>query len=374
MLMCRALPALGILLAVPATRAAAHEGWGIVVHPNGWIYVTDIPANTIWRVSREGKVERVAAGKHSHALVVDSAGSIYGTNPHLTQPIRSVWRLDSSGRLSDVIAPTESFPLGLQSFIIDAVQNIYSVNARNAQTPELHLLVRSSDGHIATLAGSTVGHEDGRGAAARFTGIDGMASGPDGALYVTDGPYVRRVGLDGTVTTLGTGPVTERKWDEDLLGIAVDAGGDVYVADHANRRILRVTQAGVVNTVRRTGWLWTPTGIALAPDGMYLLEHLRMPLAILGDLAVGPYLRVRLVAMDGSVTELATMWGRNTTTATTALAVVLALVLGAILLRRRRRLGASRTSASVIAWRASFRPSSPSAPSLRRLRYPAARM
>jgi sugar lactone lactonase YvrE len=337
MLRWGALPALGILVASPPTRVAAHEGWGIVVHRNGSIYVADIPANTIWRVSRDGRVERVARGKHSHALVIDSAGTLYGTNPHLTLPIRSVWRLDADGQLSDVIAPTQNFPLGLQSFIIDAVHNIYSVNARNAQTSELQLLVRSVDGHIATLAGSTVGHEDGRGAAARFTGIDGIASGPDGALYVTDGPYVRRVGLDGAVTTLGTGPLTERRWDEDLLGIAVDAGGDIYVADHANRRILRVTQAGVVNTVRRTGWLWTPTGIALAPDGMYLLEHLRMPLAILGDLAVGPYLRVRMVATDGSVSTLATMWGRNTIVATIAIAVVLALVLVAIHLHRRRR-------------------------------------
>ena len=321
---------------LPASRAAAHEGWGIVVHASGWVYVADIPANIIWRISREGKVERVALGKHSHALVLDSAGNIYGTNPHLTLPIRSVWRLTLNGQLTDIISPTENFPLGLQSFIMDGVPNMYSVNARNAQTPELLLLQRSPDGQITTLAGSTIGHKDGIGPAAQFMGIDGMAWGPDGALQVTDGPYIRRIALDGTVTTLGAGPLTERKWDEDLLGIAVDANGEVYVADHANRRILKVTPSGAVSTVRRTGWLWTPTGIARVGDTLYVLEHLRMPLAILGDLGVGPYLRVRIVSGDGSVTDLARMWGRNTVTAASALALVVVVIIGALYVRRRR--------------------------------------
>ncbi len=331
------LPLFVSAVVVPTSRAAAHEGWGIVVHVSGWVCVADIPANIIWRISREGKVERVASGRHSHGLVLDSAGSVYGTNPHLTLPIRSVWRLDLEGQLTDVIPPTENFRLGLQSFIMDAAHNIYSVNARNARTPELLLLKRSPDGQFTTLAGSTVGHEDGTGSQAQFMGIDGMAWGPDGALYVTDGPYVRRIALDGTVTTLGAGPLTEQKWDEDLLGIAVDANGDVYVADHANRRILRITPAGAVSSVRRTGWLWTPTGIALTREGMYVMEHLRMPLAILGDLAIGPYLRVRLLSADGSVRQLARMWGRDTFTAAGALAVVVVVISGAVYLRRRRR-------------------------------------
>jgi sugar lactone lactonase YvrE len=296
---------------LPISRAEAHEGWGIVVDATGWVYFGDIPANIIWRISKQGKVERVALGKHSHALVRDSAGDVYGTNPHLTLPIRSVWRLTANGHLTDVISPTENFPLGLQSFIMDGAGNMYSVNARNAQTPELLLLKRSPEGEITTLAGSTVGHADGAGSQAKFMGIDGMAWGPDGVLYLADGPYVRRVALDGTVTTLGAGPLTERKWDEDLLGIAVDASGNVYAADHANRRILKITPAGAVSTVLRTGLLWAPTGIAVARDGLYVLEHLRMPLAILGDLAVGPYMRVRKVSGDGNVTELARIWGRR---------------------------------------------------------------
>jgi len=246
-----------------------------------------------------------------------------------------VWRLTPNGHLTDVISPTENFPLGLQSFTMDGAGNMYSVNARNAQAAEMLLLKRSPQGEITPLAGSTAGHADGTGSQVKFMGIDGMAWGPEGVLYVADGPYVRRVAMDGTVTTLGAGPLTERKWDEDLLGIAVDANGDVYAADHASRRIRKITAAGVVSTVLRTGSLWAPTGVAIAPDGLYVLEHLRMPLAILGDLAVGPYMRVRKVSGDGKVTELARMWGRRSVAAAVVVAAVVGLIVGAKHFRSR---------------------------------------
>jgi sugar lactone lactonase YvrE len=322
---------------LPTSGAEAHEGWGIVVDATGGVYFGDIPANIIWRISKEGTLERVAVGKHSHALVLDSAGNVYGTNPHLTLPIRSVWRLSPDGRLTEVVSPTEHFPLGLQSFIMDSGGGMYSVNARNAQTPQLLLLKRSHDGEITTLAGSTVGHADGVGMQAQFMGIDGMAWGPDGALYVADGPYVRRVALDGTVTTLGAGPLTERLWDEDLLGIAVNGSGEIYAADHAKRRILQISPAGTVSIVLRTGPLWTPTGIAVASDGLYVLEHLRMPLAILGDLAVGPYIRVRRVSGDGSVSVLAQRWGTRSFAAGSVMAAGVGVIVGALWIRRRRK-------------------------------------
>jgi len=327
-----------------ASRAEAHEGWGIVVDATGQVYFGDIPANVIWKISKRGKVEKAALGKHSHALVLDSAGNLYGTNPHLTLPIRSVWRLTPNGHLTDVIPPTENFPLGLQSFIMDGAGNMYSVNARNAQTAEMLLLKRSLHGEITTLAGSTVGHADGTGSQAKFMGIDGMAWGPDGVLYLADGPYVRRVAPDGTVTTPDAGPLTERKWDEDLMGIAVDASGNIYAADHANRRIRKITPAGAVTTVLRTGSLWAPTGIAVAPDGLYVLEHLRMPLAILGDLAVGPYLRVRKVSGDGEVTGLARVWGRRSVAAAAVMAAVVGVIVGA-----RHFAAVQRTSARAFA-------------------------
>jgi DNA-binding beta-propeller fold protein YncE len=316
--------------------ARAHEGWGIVVNATGEIYVGDIPADVIWKISKTGKMEKVATRKHSHALFLDSAGNLYGTNPHFTLPIRSVWQLAPNGQLTDVIPSPENFPLGLQSFIMDDSGNMYSVSAPNRKTRELLLLKRSPEGEITTLAGSMKGHTDGIGREAKFMGIDGMAWGPNGDLFITDGPYVRRVTRDGVVTTLA-GPLTEPVWEEDLSGIAVGTNGDIYVADCARRRILKITPAGAVSTFLRTGSLWTPTGVTVTPDGVFTLEHLRMPLGILGELEVGPYLRVRKVSLANEVTELARIWGRWTAAAAVGVTAIIAVIFTIIVRRKSKQ-------------------------------------
>ncbi|MBA2704317.1 MAG: hypothetical protein H0U60_10740 [Blastocatellia bacterium] len=55
---------------------------------------------------------------------------------------------------------------------------------------------------MAILAGGAYGQQDGKGAAAKFSSVGGMAFGPDGSLYLTDGAAVRKVTMDGVVTTV----------------------------------------------------------------------------------------------------------------------------------------------------------------------------
>jgi hypothetical protein len=138
------------------------------------------------------------------------------------------------------------------------------------------------------------------------------------------------------VTTLA-GPLTEPVWEEDLSGIAVDTNGDIYVADFAQRRILKITSAGTVSTFLHTGRFWTPTGVTVTPDGVYTLEHLRLPLGILGELEVGPYLRVRKVSLTNEVTELARLWGRWTVAAAVAMAVLAGLIVLLVVGRKKAK-------------------------------------
>src|SRR5918996_600368 len=78
---------------VCAENVRAHEGWGIVVDRQGQIYFSDIPTKTIWRITREGKLEAFLSNKHSHALVLGEDGSIYGTQEHHAAAIGNVWRI-----------------------------------------------------------------------------------------------------------------------------------------------------------------------------------------------------------------------------------------------------------------------------------------
>jgi len=93
-----------------AENVQAHEGWGIAVDRQGQIYFSDIPTNTIWRITREGRLEAFLSDKHSHALVLTEDGSIYGTQEHHAAAVGSVWRLTPDGSFSTVFTPAPDFP------------------------------------------------------------------------------------------------------------------------------------------------------------------------------------------------------------------------------------------------------------------------
>ena len=103
------------------------------------------------------------------------------------------------------------------------------------------------------------GNVDGTGSAARFDDPSGVAVDSAGNVYVADtgNHTIRKVTAGGVVTTLagladspgsadGTGSAARFN---SPRGVAVDSGGNVYVADTGNRTIRKVTAGGVVTTL-----------------------------------------------------------------------------------------------------------------------------
>jgi sugar lactone lactonase YvrE len=110
------------------------------------------------------------------------------------------------------------------------------------------------------LAGSVGGDaEDGTGSAARFFGPSGVAVDATGNVYVADqvNSTIRRVTPEGVVTTFagqsresgGADGTRSAARLNSPHGVAVDGAGNVYVADGGNHTIRKVTPEGVVTTL-----------------------------------------------------------------------------------------------------------------------------
>ncbi|MDO6430043.1 hypothetical protein Q4E93_05575 [Flavitalea sp. BT771] len=170
-----------------------------------------------------------------------------------------------------------STPRGLA---MDAAGNIYVADASNNRIRKI-----TPAGVVSTLAGSTDGYAEGTGAAAKFGyPTNSVAVDASGNVYVADGGNnrVRKISPAGVVSTLaGDGGVSIFY---QPLGVTVDAAGNVYVADSYNNRICKITPGGTVSTLAgsATGGagsagytdgtgtaarFWTPNGVVIDASG-----------------------------------------------------------------------------------------------------------
>ncbi|HEV2453483.1 MAG TPA: protein kinase, partial [Verrucomicrobiae bacterium] len=120
----------------------------------------------------------------------------------------------------------------------------------------------ASSPSVTTFAGqpSVKGYADGPGLQAQFRLPNNVAVDAAGNVYVADtaNDVVRKITSAGVASTLaglnhsrgsadGMGTNSARFWSP--FGIALDSSGNVYVADTGNNTIRKVTPAGIVTTI-----------------------------------------------------------------------------------------------------------------------------
>ena len=162
------------------------------------------------------------------------------------------------------------------------------------------VLVPVNLGSLAVVAGRPggSGYLDGNGSEARFQfSNNGVVTDAAGNVFVTDGnAFIRRITPQGQVSTLATGVTGGR-------ALAMDKGGNFFVADERNSRILKVSAAGVVTTYAGSageGSVDGPAAVArfLSPQGLALAAD--------GTLYVSEYAgTIRRISPDGVVSTLA---------------------------------------------------------------------
>ncbi len=245
----------------------------------GNLYVADLYNCMIRKISQNGVVTTLAGtGKggfqdgqgataeffQPSGLAVDASGYIYVADKYNSRirkisPTGMVTTFAGSGvqGTADGQGTAASFRKPVD-VALDASGNVYVSDQSNNVIRKI-----SPDGMVTTFAGSGVqGTADGQGTAAQFNLPGGIAVDAAGNVYIADSGnnMIRKISPIGVVTTLaggGAASAADGKGSEASFqqpdGVAVDTFGNVYVADCWNNKIRKVSPQGEVTTIAGTG-------------------------------------------------------------------------------------------------------------------------
>jgi sugar lactone lactonase YvrE len=205
------------------TAAAATFGSpvGLAYDAAGHLYIGD--GNVIRRLSNTGVVSTVA-GKYNESGCVDGVGAAA-----------------RFGQIGAVVADSKGNLI---------VADMYNYVLRRVAT----------DGTVTTLAGKAgqSGYVNGVAGEARLGTVRFMAIDAADNVYFTDYSHsIRKLAPNGEVSTMAGAPYANGFADDlgafarfnSPAGLALDARGNLYVADNGNSAIRRITPGGYVSTV-----------------------------------------------------------------------------------------------------------------------------
>jgi sugar lactone lactonase YvrE len=239
----------------PAAGAELNYPVGVAVDADGDLFIADTANNRIRKVDRTGVITTVA-GNGAQGYAGDGGPAI---GAELNQP-------------TDVA--------------VDSDGHFYIADNRN-------FCIRRVDttGVISTLAGNGTEGYAGDGGPATGAELDtavGLTLDASGNLYIADANNnrVRRVDRNGTIATVagnGTGGFTGDGVSatgaelNDPVGLAVDASGNLYIADDKNNRIRKLDTKDIISTVAVKGAAgartFAPSGVAVDTDGnLYIAD------------------------------------------------------------------------------------------------------
>jgi len=316
-----------------AGSAARFDGAsGMAVDGFGVLYVADANNNSIRKVTSSGGATTLAgsgqAGStdgsgtsaqffHPSGVAVDSSGNVFvaDTFNHTIRkisPLGTVTTFAGTAGIPGSIDGTGtgarfSFPTG----IAISTNNVLFVT--DSQNGTIRTITPA--GVVTTLAGTAgqTGTADGVGPAARFTYPTGIGWNTDGSLYVTDGAStIRKISSNGGVTTLAGSAGTTGTTDGSNsiarfsapLGLSLDSGGNIYIADTNNDTIRLISNSGVVTTL-------AGSPPAASVDATGSSARFNLPNAVAVDTAGNVYIAdssnqtIRKITPTGVVTTLA---------------------------------------------------------------------
>ena len=283
-----------MLAALAGGAAAAHPARGIVVAPDEAVTFSDL--ERIWRIAPNGRLSIVRnhPGVHTHALAVTAAGDVLGEDSEYRAAgeryVESIWMLTRAGRLHYLHRPSPTLTRGV-GLLRDRNGCSYHADQTAQHRPLLH---RACPGRsVERLFGTAA--DDRAFRPVLINDVAGTAFAPDGSFLFRHDTLVYRYAPRRGVTVRARGIAPEN------FGIAVDRSDNLFVAEFARRRVLRIAPTGRRIVAIESAAPWGPTGVAVGRRGLVVLEatHYRR-----GSPA---RMRVRRVDPAGRVRTLATV-------------------------------------------------------------------
>jgi sugar lactone lactonase YvrE len=283
-----------VLWVLLGTTGSAHPGSGIVVDKLGNIFFTDT-GQGVWKIDRRGNLSYIPSSRW-HWLAIDEAGNFAESEKSFGEWFERVTPLHSK----PVLLMCSDFPL-----TVNRDGNMYYADTRRSSP---RIIRRTPAGTESVFARGEM-----------FKDISGIASGPDGSLYVTDASsananVIRKIKLDGTSVIIANDFVRNASPGDPppetpvahCRGLAIDSQGVLYVAATGSRRVLRISPQGEVSTLLQASSPWSPTGVAVFRGEVYVLEWSE-PEASHAEVRRDWIPRVRKIGRDGEITTLATV-------------------------------------------------------------------
>ncbi len=255
----------------PATAAGMYPS-GLAVDLNGNVYITDnqrirkidtngiittIAGTGVYGFSGDGGPATLATFKSPTGITVDAIGNIYISDTR-NQRVR---KINTDGIISTIATTPSKYNKSYPTMITsDQKGNIYfTVYGSTVLGIPVYCEIYKIDinGVNTLVAGDYVSGFSGDGGPAKSALLqnpNGIAVDKFGNIYFADTGNLRtrKIDIDGIITTVaGTG---ERGYSGDggsataakinrPYGVAVDQGGNIYIADSGNNRIRKITLA-----------------------------------------------------------------------------------------------------------------------------------
>lgn len=258
-----------------ATQSALNSPGSVVLDSQGRLYISDGGNNRVRMVKSDGTIVTVA-----------------GTT--------------SPGNTGDGGPATSAYLYSPSGITFDSTGSLYIADTLNG------LVRKVTGGTISTVAGSislgpgTSTGDGGPATSAQLLAPAGVAVDSFGNLYIADqGNSAVRLVANGNISTLGTSDANPLKL-KTPAGVAVDASGNLFIADKGNHRIVERTPAGIWSVVAGTG----ASGFS-GDNGPATKAMLSFPAAVAVDAAGQLYIadtlnsRIRLVTTAGIITTIA---------------------------------------------------------------------